>query len=91
MEAGATTAPRGPLTSPTPWWEVSGPPAVGNAAPAAGSTIPGEGWPELHTVEYMTKLIVLGLLLVATPWVLSRLVASPAEGSRHAAGLLGAR
>jgi len=51
--------------------------------------IPGPGWPPLQTIEYVTKLIVLVLLLLAVPWVLAKLIESPRDGSHAAAAAVG--
>jgi hypothetical protein len=42
-------------------------------------TFPRPGWPTMSTVEYLTKLILLGLLLLALPYLLGRLVFHPAD------------
>lgn len=73
---------RPPLTSPPNWAaETDGPAAEGTP----GGPLPGEGWPDLKTVEYLTKVIVLGLLLLAIPYLLSVFVRSPREASHRAA------
>jgi len=93
---GAFTSSTSPLVAPpAPWW-----PAVGGEASAcscageagctcSSSKLPGEGWPDLHTVEYLTKLIVLGLLLLALPWLLAKVVSSPGDAMEHAAHAAG--
>lgn len=86
MDPAEPTPTQSPLKAPPPpWWPAleEGPAGSGSLA---GGAIPGEGWPKLETVEYLTKLIVLGLLLLALPWLLAKLVSSPQEASRHAAG-----
>jgi hypothetical protein len=40
---------------------------------------PRAGWPDMPTVEYLTKLILLGLLLLALPYLLGRLVFHPGD------------
>lgn len=60
----------------------SWPKAGGKAAPflgAAAAPFPREGWPSMGTVEYVTKLILLGLLLLALPYLLGRLVFHPGD------------
>lgn len=92
MTAGVSfPAPRGPLTSPPMWWEEPGPGAAGEA-PAAlsdGAPLPGPNWPALPTIEYLTKLITLGLILLAIPWLLEQLLASPSRGAGKAAQVAG--
>ena len=87
--------PRGPLTSPPPWWEEGAGARPGEGAPEASSgssddsPLPGEGWPSITTVEYMTKLITLCLILLAVPWLLGQLLSSPKDGARNAASVAG--
>jgi hypothetical protein len=90
MEAvGDVPSPSALTTPPRPWWEglleASAPTA---SLPAEGS-VPGPGWPDLHTVEYLTKLIVLGLLLLALPWLLAKVVTAPGDAMKHAAHAAG--
>jgi hypothetical protein len=58
-------------------------PVVGSAHPAAGaaavSHFPLDGWPAAGTVDYLTKLIVLALLLLALPYLVGKLLTSPGE------------
>jgi len=51
--------------------------------------IPGEGWPSIETIDYVSKFIVLIVLLLALPWLIGKLVTSPHDVSRHSAGLAG--
>jgi hypothetical protein len=81
----AQTAARPPLTSPPAWWMGTGGEGGAGPGPSGEGPIPGPGWPAPQTVDYLTKLIVLGLLLLAIPWLLAKLIQSPREGSRHAA------
>lgn len=93
MRAGVShPQSRGPLASPHPWWDAQGHEAGEEApasSPTAGVLLPGEGWPSLPTVEYLTKLITLGLILLAIPWLLEQLVASPGRGAGKAAQVAG--
>jgi hypothetical protein len=86
---GALTSSSALTAPPGPWWatlfEESAPTGT---APAEGS-VPGPGWPDLHTVEYLTKLIVLGLLLLALPWLLAKVVTAPGDAMKHAAHAAG--
>lgn len=62
-----------------PWW---GLPSSNGDEPVAAppvSHFPLPGWPAQPTVEYLTKLIALGLLLLAVPYLLGRLLLSPVE------------
>jgi len=100
MEAAVGAAPTSPLQAPpAPWWTTLGGSPAGDC-PCSGeagcschtgeNAIPGPGWPPIETVEYMTKLIVLGLLLLALPWLLAKVVSSPGDGMRiagHAVGM----
>ncbi len=59
-------------------------PVVGSAV--FGSNFPLPGWPAPTTVDYLTKLIVLGLLLLALPYLIGKLLTSPAEVFTSTAG-----
>lgn len=48
----------------------------GDKAPPA-SHFPLPGWPALPTVEYFTKIIVLGLLLLALPYLIGAVLTRP--------------
>ena len=50
---------------------------VGAAVPASHFPLPG--WPAASTVEYLTKLIVLGLLLLALPYLIGKLLTRPGD------------
>jgi hypothetical protein len=67
--------------APAPWWEHlsmdTATPAIGAAVPMSHFPLPG--WPASSTVEYLTKLIVLGLLLLALPYLIGKLLTSPAD------------
>lgn len=56
------------------------------SAPVGDSPLPGTGWPRLESVDYLNKLIILVILLLALPWLLGKLVSDPGKASRHAAG-----
>lgn len=43
------------------------------------SHFPMPGWPSKETVEYLSKLILLGLLLLAVPYLIGNLILRPAE------------
>lgn len=43
------------------------------------SHFPLPGWPAQGTVEYLTKLIVLGLLLLALPYLIGSLLTRPSD------------
>ena len=47
-----------------------------DTAPPA-SHFPLPGWPALPTIEYMTKIIVLGLLLLALPYLIGAVLTRP--------------
>lgn len=48
-------------------------------AHSGAGAFPPAGWPDMSTVEYLTKLILLGLLLLALPYLLGRLVFHPGD------------
>lgn len=78
----------------TPWWELLGGSATDDTAgPSAPpvSHFPLPGWPAPATVEYLTKLIVLALILLALPYLIGRLVLSPGQamGALEARALAG--
>lgn len=56
-------------------------PALDSPAPLpmAGSHYPLPGWPAQDTLEYFTKLILLGLLLLALPYVIGKLLTRPGD------------
>ena len=75
------------FTSPGPWWNEGG----GSASPAGASSgnessIPGPGWPSQATLEYLTKIIMLVILLLALPFLLEKLLTAPHELGAHSAG-----
>ncbi|HET7120307.1 MAG TPA: hypothetical protein VFI17_03525 [Solirubrobacterales bacterium] len=41
------------------------------------SHFPLPGWPAASTVDYLTKLILLGLLLLALPYLIGKALTSP--------------
>lgn len=86
-----------PMTGPPSWLplvaaEEAPEQEEGNGAPGPNreSPIPGEGWPHIDTIDYLSKLIVLILLLMALPWLIDRLLSHPGELPRHSAHLVGA-
>jgi hypothetical protein len=78
MDEAVLTARR-PLAAPPSWLPLLEPAGGGDGLPGPGheSGLPGESWPKLHTVEYLTKLITLIILLFALPWVLGKLLSNP--------------
>lgn len=53
---------------------------VGSAAPArGGGGFPPEGWPTKEQIDYAQAAILLLLLLLALPWVLSKLLTNPSS------------
>jgi hypothetical protein len=72
----------------TPWWGFASPdtarPLYAGASPS--SSFPLEGWPTAPTVEYLTKLIVLGLLLLALPYLIGKLLTRPGDVFAATAG-----
>lgn len=74
--------PLGPQFPPdeggTPWYEALpyvGPDAAEKAPPASHFPLPG--WPAMPTVEYLTKLIILALLLLALPYLIGAVLTRP--------------
>lgn len=77
-----------PLTSPSDWVGLVDEGAGGEGpGPHNEKPLPGEGWPKLETVDYVSKLIVLLILLLALPWLIVKLLSNPGELSGHSAGL----
>lgn len=62
-----------------PWWGLAMDTDRPMQAPAPVSHFPLPGWPAASTVEYLTKIIILGLLLLALPYLIGKLLTSPAE------------
>lgn len=75
-----------PLTTPAPWLALVDAGEEGTSEPAP-MPFPGEHWPDLHAVEYTTKLIVLIVLLLALPWLISKLLTNPGEVMRHSGSI----
>jgi len=70
------------------WTEIVG--GAGASSPIGSiEGLPGEGWPPLETVDYALKLITLIVLLLALPWLFSKIISEPGKVSRHAASLVG--
>lgn len=59
------------------WWSLAD--AVDAHAARPASHFPLPGWPAQSTVEYLTKLILLALLLLAIPYILGNLILRPVE------------
>jgi hypothetical protein len=71
---------RHPESWPPPWGATESDPAtvVGSARPAAGvGKFPPAGWPTKAQIDYAQAAILLGLLLLALPWVVSKLLSDP--------------
>lgn len=60
----------------TPSWIALSADTAGAAAIPV-SHFPLPGWPAQGTVEYLTKLIVLGLLLLSLPYLIGALIMKP--------------
>lgn len=65
-----------------PWWvgmsmDTDRATTVGRVPPVSHFPLPG--WPATSTVDYLTKLILLGLLLLALPYLIGKLLTSPAD------------
>jgi len=74
--------PSSPLTAPAPW------PALleqREEGPRGRDEFPGNNWPQLKTIEYVSKLIMLIVLLLALPWLFGVLLTRPSQLSRRAA------
>jgi hypothetical protein len=61
----------------TGWPGVADVDAAADAPPVSHFPLPG--WPAQPTVEYFTKLILLGLLLLALPFLLGSLILQPIQ------------
>jgi flagellar biogenesis protein FliO len=61
----------------------------GEPAGSSENPIPGEHWPDLHTIDYVTKLLVLILLILGLPWLLGRVFTNPTATPEHAAAFAG--
>jgi hypothetical protein len=73
------------LRGPGAWWLEE--PTHTAGEPRSDGPIPGEHWPALQTIEYISKLIILIILLLALPWVLSRLLTDPEHALKHPAAV----
>jgi hypothetical protein len=66
-----------------PPWEGSGGAGAATAGPAPSSAgvanFPPKGWPSKAQLDYAQAIIVLGLLVVALPWVVTTLVTRPGD------------
>lgn len=78
-----------PLTGPPSWLPLLEPADQGELGPGSEGPFPGEHWPKIETIDYVSKLIILLLLLLALPWLVDRLLAHPSGISKHSADLLG--
>jgi hypothetical protein len=73
-----------PLDAPPSWLALLGPAGATGLGPGR---IPGPGWPSIETIDYISKFIVLLVLLLALPWLIGKLLTAPQEVSSHSAGL----
>ena len=64
-----------PLQGTPSWLSLLG----GGSGEAGLGHPPGEGWPAIETIDYVTKFIVLLVLLLALPWLIGKLVTAPHE------------
>ena len=69
-----------PLTGPAPWVPLVD---AGNGEAGGEEPFPGEHWPRLETIDYISKLIVLLILLLALPWLIQRLLTHPGQVPRQ--------
>lgn len=60
------------------WWDAL-PPTDAGGVTVPGSRFPLPGWPSQQTVEYLTKLIFLALILLALPYLIGSLLRHPDE------------
>lgn len=90
LPAAAPPSPA-PLTAPPSWLSLLEPAEdEGGGGPAAGAaeaSIPGAGWPRAETVDYLSKLIGLVVLILALPWLFERMLAHPSNASRDSAAV----
>jgi hypothetical protein len=77
-----------PLTAPPPWLPWLEPAENGEPGPGKEDPFPGEHWPKLETIDYVSKLIGLILLLLALPWLVDKLLSHPSELPRHSAKIV---
>ena len=69
-----------PLTAPAPWLPLAAEQAAGRGpGPGREHPFPGPGWPPLEAIDYLSKLIVLGVLLLALPWLVGKLLTHPGK------------
>ena len=70
-------------TWPPPWSDRGGAgtaTVVGSAIPAAGAgAFPPPSWPSKAQIDYAQAAILLGLLVLALPWLVSKLLTDPAQ------------
>ncbi|MDX6609033.1 MAG: hypothetical protein QOF85_958 [Solirubrobacterales bacterium] len=76
-----------PLTGPPSWLPLLVPAEDGEPGAEDESSFPNEHWPKLETVDYVNKLIVLIILLLALPWLFGKLLSHPSQVSHHAAAM----
>lgn len=76
---------RRPLAAPSPWLSLLEP--AGGEPRLNEHGLPGQGWPKLATIDYINKLIMLIVLLLALPWILGKLLSDPEHISKHAGSM----
>jgi hypothetical protein len=76
---------RRPLAAPPTWLQLLEPAEDGGGQPGPGHEhpVPGHHLPRLETIEYLSKLIVLILLLLALPWLVGKLLTAPGDVVGH--------
>lgn len=84
MPAGSPYPP--PLTAPPLWLPLLEPTDSGEPGPGS-EPFPSAHWPKIETIDYLSKLIVLIVLLLALPWLIGKLLTNPGEVTGHSAGL----
>lgn len=91
--ADALDPQRKPLAAPPTWLSLLEP-AEGaegqQLGPGQEHPVPGAHLPKMETIEYLSKLIVLLLLLLALPWLIGKLLTSPGEVIGHPGVSVGA-
>ncbi len=73
-----------PLAGPPPWLPLLEPGADGEPADGVDEPIGGH-WPQLESLDYLTKLLTLIVLLLALPWLFGKLLHAPGTVPKHAA------
>ena len=85
--AGSPSYDPAQVIGPPPWVDLVGE-GEGEPAPATHEgAFPWEGWPKAESIDYVNKLIIVLILLLALPWLIGKLLTHPEELSGHAGGL----